>query len=486
VSAIDGAEPGVDVLDTPAAGPAAIRGGALRAGGYALGLLLALGSAPLIFRHLGVAEFGRYTAVLSLVTLAAGFSEGGLNAIALREWATASPDHRRALIANLLGIRVTLSLVAVAAAVAFAAVAGYGSALVAGTVLAGGGMLLQTAQTLLASPLQAELRFGWATAAELLRQVTLVACIVVLVLAGAGVLPLLGAQLPAGLTALALTAWLVRGSVPFRPRADRAVWGPLLRDTLPYALAIAINIAYFRVALLYVSIASTALATGYFATSFRIVEVVIAVPPVLLAAAFPILSRAARDDAGRFAYATGRLFDVALIVGGLAAVGLELGARIAVDVLAGAGYEEAVPILRIQAPAVLATFAAVACAYPLLSLRRHREVLLANGLALAVTIVALVTLVGPHGARGAAVATLAAEVTLAVAMAVLLLRSHIAVRLSAASVAWVLGAGTAAVVVARASGLPDVAQVALGLALYCGALLVARRVPRELLEAVRR
>jgi O-antigen/teichoic acid export membrane protein len=479
-------EPATDLLDTPAAGPAAIRGSAMRTIGYGAGLLLALGSAPLIFRQLGVVEFGRYAAVLSLVTLAAGFSEGGLNAMALREWATRPRGERERLMANLLGIRIVLTLLALTFAVLFAVLADYGSALVAGTLLAGAGALAATVQTLLASPLQAELRFGWATTAELLRQVTLVACVVGLVIAGAGVVPLLAAQLPAGIAALALTVVLVRGDVPLRPRAERSVWRPLLRDTLPYAVAIAINIAYFRIALLYMSVVSTPVATGYFATSFRIVEVVIAVPPVLLAAAFPILSRAARDDSERFRYATGRVFEVALITGGLAVVCLELGAQLAVDVLAGSGFEGAVPILRIQAPAVLGTFVAVACAYPLLSLRRHGDVLIANALALAVTVVLLVVLVGSQDARGAAIATLAAEVTLACATALLLHRAHAEVRLSAAAVAWVLGAGGLAIAAARLTGLPDAVQVVLGALVYVGVLLAGRRIPRELAEAVRR
>jgi O-antigen/teichoic acid export membrane protein len=475
-----------DLLDTPDAGPAAIRGSALRTGGYAAGLLLALGSAPIIFRHLGVVEFGRYSAVLALITLAAGFSEGGLNAIAQREWATATSQERRRVLANLLGIRIALTLIAVGGALVFAVAAGYGSALVAGTALAGAGMLGQTVQSLLASPLQAELRFGWATTAELLRQVVFVACIVGLVVAGAGLVPLLAAQIPAALAALALTIWLVRGDVPLRPRSERAVWGPLLRDTLPFAVAIAINAAYFRIAILFMSVMASALATGYFAASFRIVEVLLAVPPVLLAAAFPILSRAARDDADRFAYVTSRTFEVALLVGGLAVVGLELGAEVAIDLLAGSGYEESVPILRIQAPAVLATFAAVACSYPLLSLRRHREVLIANLLALLVSVVLLLALVDAHEARGAAIATLAAEFTLALATAIQLQRAAPGVRLSLTTVILVPVFALAAIGVAVATGLPGSLQLVVGVVAYLAALLAARQVPRELLQAVRR
>ena len=230
--------PAADLLDTTEAGPTAIRGAAMRTIGYGAGLALSLASAPLVFRHLGVAEFGRYAAVLAVITLAAGFSEGGINAIALREWATRPAGERERLLSNLFGIRIVLTFVAVCGAIAFSAIAvRYGGALVIGTALAGAGLLGQSLQSLLASPLQAGLRFGWATTAELLRQVTLAACVIGLVIAGAGVVPLLAAQIPAGLTALALTVWLVRRDVPLVPRFELELWRPLLRDTLPFAIA---------------------------------------------------------------------------------------------------------------------------------------------------------------------------------------------------------------------------------------------------------
>ena len=51
---------GVWLLDTPAAGPMAVRGSLLRTGGYVLGAGLRLMSAAVVARHLGVADFGRF------------------------------------------------------------------------------------------------------------------------------------------------------------------------------------------------------------------------------------------------------------------------------------------------------------------------------------------------------------------------------------------------------------------------------------------
>src|SRR5688572_5733180 len=80
-----------DPLATERAGPAAIRGAALRVVGYAVALGLSVLSAALLFRHLGVVDGGRYVTVLSLVALVGGLTEGGLTAIGVRELATRPP-----------------------------------------------------------------------------------------------------------------------------------------------------------------------------------------------------------------------------------------------------------------------------------------------------------------------------------------------------------------------------------------------------------
>src|SRR4051812_50178223 len=102
-------EPEADVLATPAAGPAALRGSVMRTATYLFGIALSLASAPLLVRHLGIAEFGRYITVASLMNLVAGVTEGGVNAIALREYATLEQHRRAEGMRSLLGGRPALS-----------------------------------------------------------------------------------------------------------------------------------------------------------------------------------------------------------------------------------------------------------------------------------------------------------------------------------------------------------------------------------------
>src|SRR5688572_13669358 len=95
-----------DILDTSAAGPAAIRGGVLRLAGYGIGVAVTVVSAALLFRHLGVEDGGRYVTVMSLVLIVSGVLDFGLTAIGVRELSVLPAGEARALMRQLVGLRV--------------------------------------------------------------------------------------------------------------------------------------------------------------------------------------------------------------------------------------------------------------------------------------------------------------------------------------------------------------------------------------------
>lgn len=479
-----GANPADDVLDSSRAGGLALRGSVLRVGGYGGGMLLALVSAPLLVRHLHQAGFGRYVTALSIATIAAGLTEGGVNTIALREFASRTGRERDEVMSGILGIRLLLSVVGVIGATVFAAAVGYSQTIVLGTAIVGIGLTIQLLQTLLSVPLQGTMRLGWVAAADLLRNGVTTLLIVALVLAGAGIVPLLAVIAPACLSALLLTARLVRGSIPFRPSLHFATYVPLLRETFPFAVAIALSSVYFRVTVVVISLEATALQTGYFSTSFRIVEILIALPVLVIGAAFPIVTRAERDDQERFAYATRRMFELSILVGIWVVLALELGAGFGIEVLGGHAAAPAAPVLRIQGLAVMATFVAVACSFPLLSLRRYRVLLVANTLGLVVTLAVLLWLVPVLHARGAAIATVAAELTLASVAIVALARARPDLRLPWSIIPVALVAGGAGVGVGHLVGVQPVLDVLVGTCVYAIALAAVGRFPPEIGHAL--
>jgi O-antigen/teichoic acid export membrane protein len=482
-----GARQSNDLLDPAQAGPAAVRGSALRSGGYVVGLALSLISAPLLTRHLGRVGFGQYTAVIALVTIVAGLTEGGLNSIAVREYVARRGLARAAVMRDLIGIRLALSVLAGLIAVALAAAFGYGHTLILGTAVAVSGQMLQVFQTLLGTSLQGEMRFGWITALELVRQSVSVVLIVALVLAGARLLPFFAIPVVAGIATLSLTLRVTRRLIPLRPAYHLERWGPLLRDTLPFAAAIAVSVLYFRVGVIAMSLLASSVQTGYFAASFRVIEVLVGVPSLIAGTAFPILAHAAaQQDYDRLRYAAGRLVEGTMVLGTFLSLVLVLGAKPVIDVLGGAAFSASIPVLRIQGLALMATSVAVSSGFVLLAMHRHRAILLANAVSLAVSIILSIVLIPALRAQGAAVAVVVAEFSLAGSLVTMLLR--VRPDLSRSFVARPLGIvamGGAACSVALIPDLPALATTALGALVFAVLLMVSGFMPPELLELVR-
>ena len=125
--------------------------------------------------------------------------------------------------------------------------------------------------------------------------------------------------------------------IPLRPALHADEWPRLLKLTVPVALTLATGTLYVYLAQVVTDLVASEHESGLFAAAFRVFLVVAAVPGLVVSAAFPLLTRAARDDQERLAYALDRLFATIVVGGGLVALALAVGAPVALDVVAGAG-----------------------------------------------------------------------------------------------------------------------------------------------------
>jgi O-antigen/teichoic acid export membrane protein len=481
--AVPGAPAGTsDVLDSTEAGGRIMRGGVLRFAVYLATTALAVLSAALLTRHLGVARFGQYTTVLSLVALVAAVTDAGMSAVGTREFAVSHGVERDALMRDLLGLRTILTAVGVLLVAAFVLAAGYDTALLVGAVLASLGTIAIVVQHTYTIPLGAALRIGTLSSLDLVRQVLTVGLIVALVLAGSGVLPLLAVALAVNLALIPPTAALARHEISLRIGLRPRQWVALLRLTVAFSLATAVGTIYIFAAQILTSLVSSAHQSGLFAASFRIFIVVGAVPGLLVGGALPLLARAARDDRDRLSYALERIFEVSLVLGVAAALSTLAGARFMIDVVAGHEYIGSTEVLQIQGLALVASFVVAGWSFALLSLRLYKGVLLANLAAFVVSCGLTLWLSSSHGATGAAVATLCGETTLALGSLLALVRRHPELRPKAGIVLKVALSASPAVAVALFSGLPSFLRAVVALTLYGALILLTRAVPKEVLE----
>lgn len=477
----------VDVLSTPEAGARVIRGGALRGGGYLVGILLGAATSVFLLRGLSVEEFGRYATVAALLGIVSTVTDAGLTAVGARELSLRERGPRRAeLLGVLLGLRILLTAAGVGAAAIFAVLAGYDRTMVWGTLLAGAGVLLVNTQATSMMPLSVELRLGALTVFEVLKQALTLIGVAALALAGASLLPYFAVQVAVGAAVLALTPRVVGGARMLRPRLARHEAVRLLADALPLAVAIAMNVVYLRLLVIIVSLTESKQETGLYATSFRIFEMLIGIPALVLSVALPVLAVAGARDSERLRYGLQRMTEVAAVLSlGLALTTAVLAAP-AIRLLAGPAYDGAAPILRIQAWALVPLFLGQVLVLALISLRRQRSLAVGNALALVLVIVLALSLTPRFAGRGAAAAGVLAEVALLVILLVLLGRADRSVVPRFGFVWRPLVALAVAGGVAFVPGVGDWLRAGLVAGTFALAAVVVRAVPYEVLEALRR
>ena len=478
--------PDADILASREAGGRFLRGGGLRVVAYGSGLLVGLVSTPLVTRHLGPTDWGHYITVTSVIFIAATLTEGGVGNLGVREFSTSGEAERRSFMSSLLGLRMALSLLGAVGAFLFVALAGYPRVLVEGTALACVALMLEGVRVTLTIPLTAKLRLGWLALSDFSGQFVTSVCMVLLVVAGASLLPFYAVTIVVAIVTLTLMAVLVRGEISLRPSFSPARWRALASDTVVYAAATTLGVVYFQIVVVAMSLLASKVQTGYFSLSFRVLSLVNGIPWLLVVSAFPILARAARDDRERLRYALQRLFDGALVVGGLFSLCVIVGAPFAVAVVGGAKYHPSIAVLQILGVGIVGSFLVAIWSFAMLSLRMFRELIIVNGATVLAAVGLSLLLIPPFHAHGGAIVTATLEIALALAYAVVLSRRRPELRPSLRGVPRVALALAAAFAAAEAQPFGSVPGVAIGSVVLLAGLVALRAIPAEFLQALRR
>jgi O-antigen/teichoic acid export membrane protein len=383
------AGPGPDAdahLSSAESGAVAATGGTIRLQMRVAGLLLALGSSVVVTRYLSRAQLGDYTVIIALITVVAGITELGLAGVGIREWIRRDAAERRELLADLLGLRLVAMGVGSVLALAFTLVAGYDHVVVVGMVLALVGTAFNALQAAMTIPLIAQLRQGLVGALELLSVAVQAVLQVIVVLAGAGVVPLAATLIPAGLAGLLAVMLVLRGELPW-PRFHTARLRGLLRESAAFAAAGAVSVVYLRAPVLLGPALLTKDEFGSFSVAFRAIEPLTMLPSLVTGALFPLLTHAALHDRLRLARGYDMLWRSTAALGAFGAAAVIGVAPLVTLLFTGGRNAITVDAFVLLGCAMGALFVGAAGMWMLLAERHYRAVLYIN-------IVALTTNVG--------------------------------------------------------------------------------------------
>ena len=246
--------------------------------------------------------------------MAVGSTDAGLWSLGLREGADAAPAERRDLLANLLGLRIVLCCAGVVVGVLFTALTGRAFSLVWGVAAVGLGLTIAMLQQAVSIHLQLDLRYPVVALLEFVKTAALAITYAVLVLVGAGLGPFYFAPAIAGLALVAATALVVPLEF-FRPRFHRDSWLRMGRAVVPYAIATAVAILYFRVTQIAMEYLANDREITQYALAFRIVEVLTVIPGLVASSSLPLMARARTVGEDRLRALATSLAQTALLAG---------------------------------------------------------------------------------------------------------------------------------------------------------------------------
>jgi O-antigen/teichoic acid export membrane protein len=191
----------------------------------------------------------------------------------------------------------------------------------------------------------------------------------------------------------------------------------LLHQATPLALLTLLGVLYMRASSLAVLVLLGATTLGAYQLVFRVLEVMALLPPLVLAAVFPVLVSLRERDTAKYRALCQRLHDDMMVIGAALCVVTVLAAHPLVELAAGSHYLDLVTPLRILAVAGLAGFVNALFGQIMIVEGLQGFVLRLSAWALLGNLAVSLVLVRVSGLNGAALSALVSEIAGAVMIA---------------------------------------------------------------------
>ncbi len=451
----------------------------------------------LLSQYLAEKGFGQYSTIIAFLGLFVVMADFGLYLYVVREISRPEQDSNK-IISNALGLRLTLSGFFLLAGAAIAWFLPYDPIVKKTMFLCVIAFLFVSAGQVLVGIFQKHLAQYLIVISETIgRAVNLM--LVVLFIRNDLTLPyFIGALILGNAATFALTLYWARKFERFHIAFDLNFWKEILKNTWPLVFAVILNLLYFRTDTVILSWLRPLEAVGVYSLSYKILEGLLAFPAMFVGLVMPLLSRAAFNDWPEFKNTMQRAFDALLLMAILALVVAFSFAEQIVEFMktighaaADAGqnaspaiaYADSPNLLRILIIAAATIFLATLFGYAVVALNKQKA-MIRGYLGGAITgLILYFALIPSFGYWGAAAGTVFSEIVVAV-FAYRLVKKTSGQGISLKIIIPALPAILALVLFFKFARFPWIAEIAVGMALYLGCLIIFRAVPKNFVKEI--
>lgn len=389
--------------------------------GKILGTGLGLITISLLQRYLGATGYGAYTTAMAYLGFLSVLADLGLYLMLIRELAKPNADAER-VVGNLLGLRWVSAALILGAGVILVNAFPYSPEIKQAVLVGSFAFMAIAATQLLTGIFQTKLQMGRVVGAELLGRVVLLIATVWAVTSQAGLQGAIIAVVAGGLVNLLLVWLSARKFFRLQPRFDFGYWKQMLRETWPIAVSVVLNLIYFRIDTIFLSLFASEYTVGLYGSAYRILEILNTFPIMFVGLLLPVLGRAFVDqDQTRFQMIFQRGFELLLTAALPIVVGGWILAEPILTMIGGPEFAPAAPALRLLLIAVAALFMNALSGHVVTIIQRQRQMVWTYlGVAI-IGVTAYLTLIPSMGILGAATGTIITESLTAVVGFILVL-----------------------------------------------------------------
>lgn len=433
----------------------------------ALGLLWLV----VVARHLGESGFGFLNFALSLTAIFSVLVEFGFSPVITRAVARdagVAEDY----LANVLGLRLLLSLVAVPLTVAVSLLTGADRGTIAPVLVCAATMVTSAVWATPNAVFVARERMGTPSLVITVSKVVALAVGLLLVARGAGILALAAVFLLEGVLNVAIGTPLLTRVLGVRVRValDPVLCRRLLREAAPFALTLALGLLYFKLDVVMLSAMKGSEAVGWYSAAFRLLEGLVYLSAAFVATMFPVLSRLRTTSEEQLRSTTRRAVEVVVGIALPMAVALVVLAAPIIRILYGDGYAASEPVLRWIGASLFFVFAGNFLASVLNAVDRQKACFWVTLAGVGLNVSLNLALIPRMAESGAAVATAVTQAVIAASLFILV-QCTVRPGVDAARLAKI-GLGTAAMAgtLVALSGSGPIVRVPAGTAAYFAVL----------------
>lgn len=362
-------------------------------------------------RSLGVTDFGKYTLVLTFISLFYIISDWGLSTLTIRDVAR-EPDRTREYLIHTVILKSGLAIISYLVLICLALVLFYPIEILVLLAVVGLSIITNNIIGAFNAIFSAHEKMHIPSLMGIIFSTIFLILGALCLYLHLGLKALMSIIVLLSLSNAVSTGWLIRKFLfPMKFSFDFSLYRKLFKKAAPYAILSALSIIYFRVDTIILSKLDTMEAVGLYNAVYKIVEFLMFIPVSLLGAYFPQMSREAKYSINGLKKSYFRSTKILFIIILPVAIFCTITARDIIQFLFGSAFIPATNTLRILLWAVVVMYINAPIGNILYNSERlHRFIPFAI-LNTLLNIILNLILIPRFGYLGAGIATLATEVT---------------------------------------------------------------------------